>query len=492
MAFETFLSTTYNADNLWLYAVKGENSTKTLYRVKDESSGLSLESFATFTSSERIAHIAWEDSVFITSPSCALKKLQSKNLVDVNTSDLEETDEGYTRRTLAGKYLANFDSHLVMANIKMDGSSEPLMVVWSDLYEPEKWYEKAGYEGGYFTFPATNLAITGLSYQRGYGIIFTKNSIQSARYIGYDSGLFEFTSISNSVGCQYHYSVGQVKDVIFFAGKDNFYSLDGTTVTPVGTEVWKVFQSVLKDVNADLPVFVDEARNLIYWKFAANGQNGTVNNVLYDVVYNFVEDRWTIREADGIVAVWEGTEDYVTCVTWDELPVAFSSFPDSILWSDFVSDFNHKKLYLTDSNFLVEDTTKRSGVDDAGKNIFIESRDFCLTFDDEIITVEKIRLLAGQANLTGATAVANAAGITLQLGYRNNLHDTITWSTEVNVATELAEESNLYFHFRPQAIVGKVFRLRLRVTNKNTSYLDVLSALQIFYNISDETYNVTR
>lgn len=495
MGFTDIFGTISGGNNLWLYVLNQEGETEqVIYRARQDSGIITLTELSSLFVKGRLAKTKWGEKIFLTGESCNLLKLQRKTLSTVNTDDLEPDDDGYESRAVSAKYCINADDHLMLANVTINSAKQPLMLVWSDLYDPENFVESTGTEAGYFILQAANEGeITGLGYQKGYVIFTTKTGIHSARYVGYSAGLFEFGSISNSIGCRFHYSLVQAKDILFFAGHDNFYAIDGTMVESFGDPVWELFTELNKNPYGDLPGFADVTKKIVYWRFIANGEKGTVDGKPYELIYNYEEQKWALRASDGIVAFWENLSDVVTSVTCDELPVPCSSFPAGVTCADFKESFTFARLAVTESLLLKESSTTKAGIDGKGKTITLETKDFIFNSIDQTICVDKVKLLCQHTNMLGTIANTNGAYIKMQIGARDNLSDTIRWSSQVEIDKTVATDvDNMYFHFRPDNVRGKIFRIKLEAYQKANSYVDTIAAFQITLDIPNETDYVTR
>lgn len=489
MSLKQILSVTEGGNTSWLY-VTDINTATEVKHVDQHSGSINTTLLGSLATVGRLAWIAWENCIYLSNKQLNLTRVKAKTVKVISTSD-SANDDGdpipvgdFGYRRVCAKYLCNSDDHLMLANLVIDGTNLPLMLVWSDLYDPENFVVSSGTEAGYSQVRTTELEITGLAYSRGYTNIFTKNSIISARYVGYDAGLYQFSNLSTSVGCRFHYSVVQAKDAVFFIGKDNFYTLDGTSLSPIGYQVWKLFSEALYSIDDDIPGFLDEAHDIVYWQFKANGSHGTISGNYYHLMYNYREQKWSLRDSEGILDRWQTLSTVVTAITCDELPNPCSTYTQGC--DTFVRSFSYTKLFLSSGGFLEEIDSKKDGVNGSGRNFFLETGDLAFTATDTMVHLDGVRLFMNHSDMLGAEAVANEAYFEASIGYKNNSSDDFKWTDYVKVSSSGFDLREINFRFRKYNISGKVFRLRLRAKELGTSFLNTISTCQFSIDIPDE------
>jgi len=496
MANSQLLSTLERTNVSWLYVAKVDGSSTSLNFVQEQAGGATSSLVGSLATSGRLAWVPWENKIYLGNKDVNLSKLQGKSLDSVNTSDTYKTgtddkpdftDRNY--REVCAKYLVASDDHLMLGNVVIDGNESSLMLIWSDLYDPDTFVVDSSTEAGYYVMPAQGKEIMGLAYCRGYTNIFTRKGIKAARYVGYSNGIYEFTDISNDVGCGYHYSVISGKDAVFFAGNDNFYILDGNEVQPIGDAIWKMFQDTLSSSNVDLVGTLDEDTDIVSWRFLANGSNGTTDGLYYNLTYNYREQKWSLRDTEGILDVWSSKVNVVTAITCDEINTPCSYYVVGVsprLCSEFVRAFNFNKLFLVSDSFLEESETTKDGINGAGREFFLETKDLTFTITDTSVRFNHIRLICDHSNMLGSEATATGSYLEASVGYKNNLANAYTWTDYIKVSTGGTDKREVLFRFRKYNITGKLFRVRLRAKHVTTSFLNTLSSCQFSIEIPDE------
>lgn len=480
---------------MWLYLTAVAGDTTTIRRVTQVNNNMSFEPLGSLATGKHLNWVAWDTNIYVINEEVTLHKLYGKSLTLISTSDTSGSggkpnpagSTGY--RKVCARYAVNADDHLMLGNLSIDGTAEPLMLVWSDLYDPENFVVSSGTEAGFYNVRSTEQEIMGLAYSKGYTNILTRNSIMLARYVGYDAGLFDFTTLSNSIGCRYHGSVVQAKDAVFFIGKDNFYSIDGANVAPIGQPVWKFFDKTNFSIDDSIFGYLSEQDDIVFWKFRANGNNGTISGAYYDLMFNYVEQKWSLRESEGILDYWSSQNTCTTAITCDEISSACNSFTEGSEFykcSDFVRSFSYTKLFLVSSGLLQENTGRKDGINGAGRDFFLETGDMVFSAVDAEVHLDEVRLFMSHNEMLCEEAASNSAYIEVAVGYKLNSSDTFHWTDYVRVTNERFDKRDINFRFRKYNISGKVFRLRIRARELGSSYLNTISTCQLSIDIPNE------
>lgn len=474
-----FFFYTYLNDNIWLYLYQGN----TIYRVQQNVSTFSLLPLVNVTSNyTKFAQVAWDNCVFISAPDVPLRKLSGMTTYQPDTRAVPELP-----RTLCARYMINADDHLMLANVRVNNERAPYQLIWSDLYNPEDFHVGADSEAGSFLLTADDLEITGLSYQRGSVKIYSRNKIWIANYVGLDNGVFQFERLYDNIGNIYHHSVISVNDLDFFIGKNNFYILDGLAALPIGNEVWDMFRNTISPTDRETEVrgFASPTETKVWWQFIANGNYGTVNGQSYRLVYDYVHSKWSLHNTDGIVDIWETDTTGDTGETWSENNLMWDE--EVKTWDQTSEPFLHKKLFLRTGDILKEIDTRRD-VGGGYKVVSLETIDILLDNPFNSVEIYDVKLIGNHTNMLSSLARLYEHDITLRVGFRENLHKSITWSDPIHVAEDTYEEDNLIFRLRNLAQTGKFLRFRLTATNQYTHYLSTIVGLTISYRKVNGSY----
>lgn len=286
-----------------------------VYRYDAESDEWFPEPIDTFVSTgQPFASVQWEDRVYVTRPGYPLSKLDYHQSVEVDTSWREGT------QSLSARYALVTNNHLMLANVQEGQSSYRTRLQWSDLYRPEQWRIRTDTEADLFDVDVGTAEITGITMQRGYVVIYTQNSIWRGTYRGLPQ-IYFFEPVINGLGNIFHYSVVQVKEVDFFVGRDNFYVQDGLQPRAIGDPVWAFFKrtAVTTTAGSQLRGFADEDNNEVFWQYERTGSSlGQELSERWELVYNYKEQQWGTRSAQGAQTYYFPFRDIRTYRVIDE------------------------------------------------------------------------------------------------------------------------------------------------------------------------------
>jgi hypothetical protein len=165
----------------------------------------------------------------------------------------------------------------------------PNRVYWSDLNDETDWTPGAGSQSDTQDIADGGdvMGITGGEF----GLVLTERSIVRMSYIG-SPFFFQFDTIARGLGCITPNSVGQYASVTYFLSDDGFYSCDGQSVKPIGTE--KVDKFFFADVNLnkldEMSVAVDPLKKLVIWNYT----DGFAQKK--QLIYNLTLGKWSYAE----------------------------------------------------------------------------------------------------------------------------------------------------------------------------------------------------
>ena len=114
------------------------------------------------------------------------------------------------------RYGIVFNSHAFLANIGSVGGANLTKVQWSDLEVFEDFVvDPTQSEADFFELEPGLSEITGLSLQRGSGVIYATNAIWIATYEGFP-GSFRLQPLFTGIGNIYHHAVVRAKELDYF------------------------------------------------------------------------------------------------------------------------------------------------------------------------------------------------------------------------------------------------------------------------------------
>lgn len=187
------------------------------------------------------------------------------------------------------KYVTVVRDFVVTAHL--DGGVEPNKVQWSDINDETNWTSGVTSQSDFQIIPdGGNInGITGGEF----GLILLDRAIVRMTYIG-SPYFFQFDTIARGVGCTEGSSVTQYANITYFLGEDGFYSCDGQSVTPIGTQ--RVDKWFLQNANPSLlskmSASVDPIKKIVVWDFIdVFGKNALL-------IYNWQINKWSYGDTD--------------------------------------------------------------------------------------------------------------------------------------------------------------------------------------------------
>jgi hypothetical protein len=218
---------------------------------------------------------------------------------------------------------------------------DPMLVRWSDQENPFEWVPAITNQSGEFRLSHGSYTVTSVNARQEV-LVWTDAALYSMQYLG-PPYVWGFTSLSDDISIMSPNAVTTANNVVYWMGRDKFYSYNGR----VDTLPCAVRQYVFEDVNKDqaYQIFAgsDEGYNEVWWFYCGQNSN-TVNKY---VVYNYLENVW-----------YYGT-------------MARTAWLDSPLRSNpMAADYNNRILFHEVGNDDV------SGLSPVPINAYVQSADF--------------------------------------------------------------------------------------------------------------------
>lgn len=404
-----------------------------------------------------VAAVPWFDKVYATRQGAPLVRLQGNTAFEVPDAP-------------GGRYMALSNSHLMIANLAFGNQNYPNRVRWSDLYEPESWEIVEDSEADFFELEPGDGEITGLSYQKGNNLIYTRHSIWLAQYNPLPTG-YKFSPLYNDVGCNFHGGQVSVKERDYFIGTDNIYVIDGFQLQEIGDPIWKFFKEDCV-TNASLGYLVTRVireEHSIAWIYDKKGGG------YWSIVFNFKENKWSDRDPQDVFASIYLTYplrgfiaiDQVTNII-DSMDAVPPEVPDQLIdgdWQFPASTRTEAHGGLNGRMFLNNSIYEKANKDP----IHCEAQTYEF-FVDTLVDVKEFDILclhyAGLGN----------PNVKLSVGTRKNRLAQVVWSTPKEMYDQLVGETQ--FHFRREG-VGQLVQFKFSWDNTNTNYVSELTNLSL-------------
>lgn len=180
------------------------------------------------------------------------------------------------------KYCIWWNNHLVIANVKVDGTFYPLRLYFYD----------AGLltvsDTHYVTLPSRDTKITGMATLFGNLYIFTTNEIHQISGTSYDD--FVRVDTSSNVGTVSHWSLQNIENNLVFMSPKGIAVFDGIRSTNISDKI----QSTLDGLSETRNIYAQSAhykKRSQYWLSVSSSGSTTHDRVL---VYDYLNKSWTV------------------------------------------------------------------------------------------------------------------------------------------------------------------------------------------------------
>lgn len=371
----------------------------------------------------------------------------------------------------AGRYGICSNSHLMFANISTPGGRFPSRVQWSDLYAPFNFTIDIDTEADYFDLEESDGECTGLSYQRGNSLIYSRSNVWIASY---SNGKYRFDVLYSGIGNVYHHAQVRVKEIDFFIGEDGIYIIDGLQLKSVGDPIWEFFSNdVYNDLTLPVVGTVDSTNHEVFWTYTNTQGNK------WQIVYNYKQDCWSDRDPQNELCRYKFVKPVRGFKTIDSFSTHIDGGADSARIIDgdwqYTTFSGREFIGCSDGNVYQTDKTKFQKADGTALVSMFETFDIFFDKTDHVKEFNKLIL---------QYARSGAAGIRIAVCSRSFLSEDVVWSSWLNITSDL-DASNSFFS--TSLFVGKFIRLKLEITNTNANYAKELYLISAFVqNISQE------
>jgi hypothetical protein len=455
--FNTFYVYVVSKDGIYLLAYDSGGTNEFIFDGPDTK----IKTFSTQLT-EKVDTASWQDAVYVASHEFNSIKLDGPTASDVVFGDIATT--------VKAKHVLVADDRVFYGNLIQDGSKRAYRVIWSDLYTGDNFTLSESSEAGSYDVGFNKNVITGLSQQHGRINIFTQNSIVQARYVGITQGTYTFETLYNGVGNLYHYSVVNGKGADFFIGRDNFYVLDGTQVIPIGDDIWNVWLNIRKNNReTDIRGYFNDLDTEVYWTVLANGNEGTVDNELWDIVYNYKEKQWYLRKNVFVDRYHYDFDIAFSTRTWLDFPDDgahdWEDYPTEP-WTNWITQISE------DAEFFLHPT---SGLYRIDRSTFLPDPVACTVETHDLIfgsafsekEIDSVKIVYEGEHLADTN-------FKLEIGTRDSYHEAILWSGPMKTG-----QTNEATVFLRNTEVGKLIRFRLTWSNDDTAYIKRLVGIAV-------------
>lgn len=192
------------------------------------------------------------------------------------------------------RHIAVVRDFVVLANLN-DGTERTRTIRWSGFGDEEAWTTSALNQCGSQELPGGGRIVRVIGGERG--VVFSEYAITLMTYEGPPT-TFRFDQISNERGALCPGGVVDGGGAIFFIGLDDFYLLQGNSVTPIGAS--KVARTFFTDLQEEytyrISGAIDKRRSLVVWSYpGAQALSGQPNKL---ILYHWPSGKWASGEVE--------------------------------------------------------------------------------------------------------------------------------------------------------------------------------------------------
>lgn len=328
------------------------------------------------------------------------------------------------------RYITAMRDFVVVGNTfdSVDGNV-PNRIRWSAIGDPTSWTVSSSTQADYQDLDSSKGWVKQVIGGE-YGVVFQERAINRMTYVG-SPVIFQFDEIEINRGLLASGGVVKIGNFIAYLGLDGFYIFDGNQSISIGEN--KINRTFFNDVDLGyldrISATADLDKQIIYWSYPGSGNTGGRPNKI--LMYNYSPNatkRWSYAEIETEVIYISLSEGY-TLDTLDSLSGSIDALTiyldsrfytgDNYILSAFNSD--HKLSTFTGSPLTALIETQEAQ--------FFEGRRSTL-------------------NLSRPLVDGNSSTVTLQIGTRNNLTESVTWGSAIsaNSTGEFESRSNARYH----------------------------------------------
>lgn len=332
------------------------------------------------------------------------------------------------------RYLAVVKDFLMLANTTdgVDGHV-PQRVWWSAINDPRTWPTPGTVTAAQLLSDYNDLAGDGGPNRGIVGglsgadvIVLQEKRVWRGQFVG-PPVIFSFEVLEGARGTPAPSSVISVGPICYYLGDNGFYACDGISSRAIGQE--KVDNTFWADVDQSylyrITAAADPFAKLIYWAYPGpQNQAGLPNRIL---VYNYEIDRWALL----IMEVEQLLRSYSTGYTMDQLDIfgTMESMPQISL----------------DSRSWTGGLLSLSGFDSAHRMGNFSGPALAASMDSSEAQLNP----KGRAFVSRVWPMVDAQSAEIQVGYRDNLYSTPTFTAAVPLSTTTAScpvRANGFYH----------------------------------------------
>jgi len=171
------------------------------------------------------------------------------------------------------------------------GTYDPLLIRWANVDatigpEPENWKPELTNTAGFLRIQSGSRIISAIN-SRQEMLIFTDTSITSMQFLG-TAEVFALQELSHNISIAGPNAVTGINNVVYWMGRDKFYTYSGRVDTLPCTLRQYVFSNINNQLQQIFFAGTNNQFNEIIWFYASS----TSNEIDRYVIYNYAESIW--------------------------------------------------------------------------------------------------------------------------------------------------------------------------------------------------------
>lgn len=285
------------------------------------------------------------------------------------------------------KIVRPFKNYLIALNLTVNSVVYPTVVKWSSPADPGEvpatWNPAdPTSDAGENPLADTPGAIVDGKKLRDSFIIYKEDSVYAMRYIG-GVYVFQFQQLFDDIGMLAPNCAAEFDGKHFVVGRGDVYVHNGVQKQSVIDGKMKdyLFDAIKDEATANTFVIPDYNNTEMWVCFAQSTGAAGAGYCDKAIVWNWKEDKWTIRDIPNAICAAIGVVDPQEPDTWDSDNAPWDS--DATVWGS--QTYNPAKMkmvfgsYVDNMMYIVGETNRFNG---ANFNSFLEKSD--IYFDDDL------------------------------------------------------------------------------------------------------------
>lgn len=224
-------------------------------------------------------------------------------------------------------------------------SMDPMLIRWSDQESVTDWTPTATNQAGSLRLSHGSEILTGLQVRQEI-LVWTDSSLYSLQYLG-PPYVWGSNLLGDNLSIIGPNVASIASGIVFWMGKDKFYSYDGR----VNTLRCDLREYIFRDINQAQAYQIcsgtNEGFNEVWWQYPS--ANSTVNDKY--VIYNYLEDIWYYGTIGRTAWLDAGLREYPIAATYDNTLVYHENGTDDNTTGTAVAI----ESYIQTSQFDIDD-----------------------------------------------------------------------------------------------------------------------------------------